>query len=154
LRLVQVVNVAVVAFLMSGSTDFRAKAMLYSLADGPLAAALIAWQCSWVFSSPSHSISVLLHLLPGLALFVCRYVDAPLGAGAVVRHILSLLPSRAPPAGCGASLSLKVRHFPASSDCPSSPRTRLVAAPGCPVTHTGWSRVRCAASAEHPFQEC
>ncbi len=104
---------AVVAFLMSGSTDFRAKAMLYSLADGPLAAALIAWQCSWVFSSPSHSISVLLHLLPGLALFVCRYVDAPLGAGAVVRHILSLLPSRAPPAGCDASLSLKVRFLPA-----------------------------------------
>ena len=104
----QVVNMATVLFLTVGSQDARVEAMLYSLADGPLAAALIAWQCSWVFSSPSHSISVLLHLLPGLALFVHRHMDAPLSAVGVVQHIASLLPHRAP-AGCAPPADLAVR---------------------------------------------
>lgn len=99
---------ATVLFLTVGSQDARVEAMLYSLADGPLAAALIAWQCSWVFSSPSHSISVLLHLLPGLALFVHRHMDAPLSAVGVVQHIASLLPHRAP-AGCAPPADLAVR---------------------------------------------
>ena len=99
---------ATVLFLTVGSQDVRVEAMLYSLADGPLAAALIAWQCSWVFSSPSHSISVLLHLLPGLALFVHRHMDAPLSAVGVVQHIASLLPHRAP-AGCAPRADLAVR---------------------------------------------
>ncbi len=30
--------------------------MVYALADGPLAAALIAWQSAWVFGSTEHSI--------------------------------------------------------------------------------------------------
>ncbi|EFN58064.1 hypothetical protein CHLNCDRAFT_142330 [Chlorella variabilis] len=44
------------------------EAAVYALADGPVSAALVAWQCAWVFHSPDHTVSVLLHLLPGLAM--------------------------------------------------------------------------------------
>eukprot|EP00798_Chlamydomonas_sp_ICE-L_P030447 gene30447-35457_t len=50
------------------------QAAVYMLAEGPLAAALIPWQCSWVMDSASHSISVLMHLLPGLAMFAHRWL--------------------------------------------------------------------------------
>ncbi|GFH27746.1 uncharacterized protein HaLaN_26120, partial [Haematococcus lacustris] len=32
------------------------QAMTYTLAEGPLAAALLAWQCAWVLDSPDHVI--------------------------------------------------------------------------------------------------
>ncbi len=51
-----------------------AEATMYLLAEGPLAAALIAWQCSWVMGSVDHTTSVLVHLLPGLALFCHRWL--------------------------------------------------------------------------------
>ena len=100
---------ATVAALLARVQDARVLAMLYSLADGPLAAALIAWQCSWVFSSPSHSISVLLHLLPGLALFVYRHMNVPLSVTGVLQHIVSLLPGRGRQAGCAPIAGLPVR---------------------------------------------
>ncbi|KAK9834072.1 hypothetical protein WJX81_007832 [Elliptochloris bilobata] len=103
-----VVNVATVVALATRTQDARVLAMLYSLADGPLAAALIAWQCSWVFSSPSHSISVLLHLLPGLALFVYRHMNAPMSIEGVVQHISSLLPGRGHLAACAPIAGLPV----------------------------------------------
>ena len=105
----QVVNVATVVALLTRVQDARVLAMLYSLADGPLAAALIAWQCSWVFSSPSHSISVLLHLLPGLALFVYRHMNVPLSVTGVLQHVVSLLPGRGRESACSPIAGLPVR---------------------------------------------
>ncbi|CAL5222529.1 g4904 [Coccomyxa viridis] len=70
-------NLATVAYLVFTPYNARIGAMVYALADGPLAAALIAWQSAWVFGSTEHSISVLIHLLPGLALFAHRYAPVP-----------------------------------------------------------------------------
>lgn len=56
---VQFVNVAVIAFLISSpapGAEPGLMAMLYVLSEGPLASALIAWECAWVFSSPDHII--------------------------------------------------------------------------------------------------
>lgn len=50
------------------------EASLYALADGPVSFALIAWQNAWVMSSQEHTISVLIHLLPGLAMFSHRHM--------------------------------------------------------------------------------
>ena len=52
----------------------RIEAALYALADGPVSFALIAWQNAWVMSSQEHTISVLIHLLPGLAMFSHRHM--------------------------------------------------------------------------------
>ena len=100
-------NLATVAYLLFAPHNRQLGAMVYALADGPLAAALIAWQSAWVFGSTEHSIrcccalqlaqhlcketgegnilsfwrclprSVLIHLLPGLALFAHRHCRAP-----------------------------------------------------------------------------
>ncbi|XP_061349019.1 glycerophosphocholine acyltransferase 1-like [Gastrolobium bilobum] len=45
----------------------------FSLAEGPLAWALIVWRCSLVFSSVDKIVSVLIHLLPGLVFFTIRW---------------------------------------------------------------------------------
>ncbi len=47
----------------------RVGVALYALCDGPVAMALIAWANAWAFHSQEHIISVLIHLLPGLAFF-------------------------------------------------------------------------------------
>lgn len=47
---------------------------VYVVAEGPLAAALIAWQCAWVFSNVEHTLSTLIHLLPGLCMFALRHL--------------------------------------------------------------------------------
>lgn len=49
-------NLAAVAYLILAPYNARIGAMVYALADGPLAAALIAWQSAWVFGSTEHSI--------------------------------------------------------------------------------------------------
>lgn len=67
------------------------EAVVYALADGPVAGALVAWQCAWVFHSPDHTISVLLHLLPGLAMAVHHHLpgrDAPAAAAALPGGLL------------------------------------------------------------------
>ncbi|KMZ69557.1 Integral membrane protein [Zostera marina] len=47
----------------------------FSFAEGPLAWAIIVWRCSLVFSSADKIVSVLIHLLPGIAFFTIRWWD-------------------------------------------------------------------------------
>ncbi|EIE25281.1 hypothetical protein COCSUDRAFT_40577 [Coccomyxa subellipsoidea C-169] len=81
-------NLATVAFLLFAPHNHQLGAAVYALADGPLAAALIAWQSAWVFGSTEHSISVLIHLLPGLALFAHRYAPVPESLLSVWRRVV------------------------------------------------------------------
>ncbi|GLC33074.1 hypothetical protein PLESTB_000373300 [Pleodorina starrii] len=67
-------NLACCAFLLFRPEDRRLEAAVYALCEGPLAAALIAWQCAWLLGSPDHVISVLIHLLPGLAMYCHRFL--------------------------------------------------------------------------------
>ena len=53
-------NLATVAYLVFTPYNARIGALVYALADGPLAAALIAWQSAWVFGSTEHSIRCLM----------------------------------------------------------------------------------------------
>jgi hypothetical protein len=50
----------------------RAERVALALADGPLAGALLAWQCAYG-PSADHNVSVWLHTLPGLALFARKW---------------------------------------------------------------------------------
>ena len=52
----QWVNWATVGLLLFAPGNLQLEAAVFALADGPLAAALIAWQSAWVFGSPSHVI--------------------------------------------------------------------------------------------------
>lgn len=94
-------NVAVAAWLLFGerggegggigrwrsresetSTRRNFRAAVVALAEGPLAAAAIAWRCSWCPGmSASHLVSTLVHVLPGAALFA-REVTAGAAAAA------------------------------------------------------------------------
>lgn len=65
-------NLATFVHLVFFPTNQYSEACVSALADGPLAAALLVWQCAWVFGSPQYIVSVLIHLLPGLALFAHR----------------------------------------------------------------------------------
>ena len=49
-------NLAAVGFLLIAPNNRQLEAMVYALTDGPLAAALMAWQSAWVFGSTEHSI--------------------------------------------------------------------------------------------------
>jgi hypothetical protein len=69
---------AAAAFLLLAPDDARAEAAAYALTEGPLAAALAAWQCRLQFGSLEHTVSTHLHLLPGLAVVAHRYA-APTG---------------------------------------------------------------------------
>ena len=79
-------NAAVAAWLLllllleggGGETGKNAKgdemrnleAAVVALAEGPLAAAALAWRCGWCPGMPlSHLVSTLVHVLPGAALF-------------------------------------------------------------------------------------
>jgi hypothetical protein len=53
-------------------------ALVYVVAEGPLAAALLAWQCAWIFSNLEHTLSTLIHVLPGLSLFALRHLVSDL----------------------------------------------------------------------------
>lgn len=53
-------NLATVAFLLFAPHNQQLGAAVCALADGPLAAALIAWQSAWVFGSTEHSIRYVL----------------------------------------------------------------------------------------------
>ncbi len=50
------VNAAVVLHLLFTPDSARAEALVYALADGPLAGALCAWQCAWVFGDAEHTV--------------------------------------------------------------------------------------------------
>jgi len=49
------VNVAAVIYLLWFPHHTGFEALVYALADGPLAGALVAWQCPWVFGSAEHT---------------------------------------------------------------------------------------------------
>lgn len=49
------VNVAAVIYLLWFPQHAGFEALVYALADGPLAGALAAWQCPWVFGSAEHT---------------------------------------------------------------------------------------------------
>jgi hypothetical protein len=69
---------AAAGFLLFAPDDPRIEAIVYALTEGPLAAALAAWQCRWQLGSLEHTVSTHLHLLPGLAVVAHRYA-APSG---------------------------------------------------------------------------
>ena len=48
---------------------------------GPVAGAIVVWRCSYYFGSYDHVVSVLIHLLPALALFSHRHARRPHCAG-------------------------------------------------------------------------
>ncbi|KXZ41935.1 hypothetical protein GPECTOR_239g565 [Gonium pectorale] len=119
-------NVACLAFLLLAPEDPRYEAAVYVLCEGPLAAALFAWQCAWLGSSPNHIISVLIHQLPGLVLFCHRFLT-PAGC----RRPLQLL------ARMAAALAAGPRAYPwlktaaavgASGSCPPLDASASVAA--------------------------
>ena len=49
-------NLATVWYLVAGSGNPHMGTMVYALADGPLAGALLVWQSAWVFGSAAHSV--------------------------------------------------------------------------------------------------
>ena len=49
-------NLATVAFMVFGSSNPQFGTMVYALADGPLAGALLVWQSAWVFGSAAHCV--------------------------------------------------------------------------------------------------
>mmetsp|Transcript_3008 Transcript_3008/g.7455 ORF Transcript_3008/g.7455 Transcript_3008/m.7455 type:complete len:368 (-) Transcript_3008:383-1486(-) len=65
-------------------------AALYVLSEGPLAGALIAWQCAWVLESHDHAVSVLVHLLPGLAMFAYTHHWPQPASSHTLRSVLQL----------------------------------------------------------------
>ncbi|KAK9835776.1 hypothetical protein WJX74_007661 [Apatococcus lobatus] len=88
-------NAAAAAFIILNPAQPKLYAAVYALTDGPLAGALIVWQSAWVFGSASHSISVLMHGLPGLALFMHRHFPPPETAVEGLRHAAChILPAR------------------------------------------------------------
>lgn len=50
------VNVATVIYLLWFPDDVRFESLVYAMSDGPLAGALVAWQCPWVFGSGEHQV--------------------------------------------------------------------------------------------------
>lgn len=49
------VNVATVVYLLWFPQHTGFEALVYAMSDGPLAGALVAWQCPWVFGSAEHT---------------------------------------------------------------------------------------------------
>mmetsp|Transcript_15772 Transcript_15772/g.34192 ORF Transcript_15772/g.34192 Transcript_15772/m.34192 type:complete len:448 (-) Transcript_15772:325-1668(-) len=71
------VNTMVIAFLLFFPNDPRVQALVWSMAQGPVAGAIIVWRCSWVFGFADHMVSVLIHLLPGLAVLSHMHFRKP-----------------------------------------------------------------------------
>ena len=69
---VLVLGVVVAAAARDTTTISRVERVAAALADGPLSGALLAWQCAYG-PSLDHSVSVLVHVLPGLALFARKW---------------------------------------------------------------------------------
>jgi hypothetical protein len=95
------VNIATLVYLLWFPDDERFESLVYAMADGPLAGALVAWQCPWVFGSGEHQVSVLMHLLPGLALFAHRYHTPPglRGWRSISQYLPQLLRGSVTPTG-------------------------------------------------------
>ncbi|KAF6259276.1 hypothetical protein COO60DRAFT_1514094 [Scenedesmus sp. NREL 46B-D3] len=95
------VNIATAVFLVLFPSNAQLEALVYALADGPIAGALVAWQCPWVFGSGDHTVSVLMHLLSGFAMFAHRhYTPSGLrGWRGIARYAVQLLHGDVTPAG-------------------------------------------------------
>ncbi|GAQ86601.1 hypothetical protein KFL_002990090 [Klebsormidium nitens] len=67
---------AIFVFLLLVQPDNERLFMIcFAFSEGPLAWAIIVWRCSLVFSSLDKIVSVLIHLLPGVVLFIIRWWD-------------------------------------------------------------------------------
>jgi len=86
-------NAVVLLHLTVAPLSPRLAALSFVLADGPLAWAIYAWRTPWVFSSVELTTSVMIHLLPGLALFGNRFFPGPKGAAGVGRALWELAAS-------------------------------------------------------------
>ena len=78
---------------------------LYALCDGPVAMALLAWANAWAFHSQEHVISVLIHLLPGLAFFSWMHLPRVEWASLKACSALLATPETALQFGACATLS-------------------------------------------------
>ncbi len=85
----QWINLATIALLLGPPVPPAWEAAGRALADGPIAAALLVWQCPWDFGSWSAATSVLLHLLPGLALYARAHHPPPASVPGVLRALLA-----------------------------------------------------------------
>lgn len=65
-------NLLALAAIMAGPAHRRLDAVASAVADGPLAGALLAWQCAYG-PSADHAVSVGVHALPGMALWARRW---------------------------------------------------------------------------------
>ncbi|KAH0672693.1 hypothetical protein KY290_024923 [Solanum tuberosum] len=68
-------NTIFIIMLLGFPTNERFFMVCFSFAEGPLAWALIVWRCSLLFSSVDKTVSVFIHLLPGLVFFTIRWWD-------------------------------------------------------------------------------
>jgi len=83
----------------------RVGVALYALCDGPVAMALLAWANAWAFHSQEHVISVLIHLLPGLAFFSWMHLPRVEWASLKACSTLLAMPETALQFGACATLS-------------------------------------------------
>lgn len=89
ISLYQWINLATIALLLGPPVPASWEASGRALADGPIAAALLVWQCPWDFGSWSAGTSVLLHLLPGLALYARTHHPPPVDAPEFLKTLLA-----------------------------------------------------------------
>lgn len=70
------VNAACCGYLLLPSSfqNPRIDAVLYALADGPVAFALYCWSFPWIMWSQEYYITVLIHVLPGLAMYAHHHL--------------------------------------------------------------------------------
>jgi len=83
-------NTATTVVLLFYPLHDKYAALVFAMNEGPLAGALVVWQCAWVFGSREHTFSALMHLLPGLAVHCNRYYLGPKGAPAVLASAKAL----------------------------------------------------------------
>jgi hypothetical protein len=120
-------NLATLLYLLCYPTNANIGAMVYALCDGPLAGALIVWQCAWVLGSADYTISALMHLLPGLAIFTHQHYPSIHGWRAALAYSKQQLSSMG--SSAGASQPLQPSPLPAAALAPCSTSTWLLAAP-------------------------
>lgn len=123
------VNIATALYLLLPSLhDARLEAALYALADGPVAGALVVWQCAWVFSSSDHTLSVLIHLLPGLAMYAQHHLPR-LGSLGQLRTCMPHLTAAATALELNSCIAAAVPARSPPAGPPEHPAVWLLAAP-------------------------
>ncbi|MEW5316845.1 MAG: hypothetical protein WDW38_008190 [Sanguina aurantia] len=95
-------NAAVVVFLLAcprtHPVRLSLQACVWVLAEGPLAVAILPWRCTWLMGSMSHTVSVLIHILPGIALYMDRHFSPPPSDLSAASSYQTLLESMGQPA--------------------------------------------------------